>query len=136
MDSGLVPKIALVAAGLVLAFAGVFLLRGRQRDLAGRERRRLSQVNRVGRMGEATITEFRDHAIFYEYEVRGVAYTASQDVSALEGRLPANPSALIGNTAIKYHPRNPANSIVLCQEWSGLRGNSRERSQAKEEEVA
>ena len=130
---GLIPKIALIAAGLLLALAGVLLLWGRRRDVAGRERRRLAEVNRVGRMGEATITEFREHVIFYGYEVRGVAYTASQDVSALEERLPSNPSALIGNTAIKYHPRNPANSIVLCKEWSGLRASPREGS---EEEVA
>jgi hypothetical protein len=27
--------------------------------------------------------------------------------------------------SVKYDPRNPANSIVVAEEWSGLRGASR-----------
>ena len=27
----------------------------------------------------------------------------------------------LGPVAVKYDPRNPANSIVLAEEWSGLR---------------
>ncbi|MFN0168988.1 MAG: hypothetical protein ACKV22_21390 [Bryobacteraceae bacterium] len=131
---GVVPEIVLAAAGVALALAGVSILWNARRDVSGRERRRVTHVNRVGRMGEATVTEFRDHTIYYRYELRGVAYAASQDVSALERYLPANPSMLIGNTAIKYHPRNPANSIVLCEGWNGLRTMPRENSAVKEEE--
>ena len=28
--------------------------------------------------------------------------------------------------SVKYDPRNPANSIVVAEEWSGLRGASRQ----------
>jgi hypothetical protein len=28
---------------------------------------------------------------------------------------------LIGPASLKYAPRNPANSILICERWSGLR---------------
>jgi len=73
-----------------------------------------------GKMGDATLVEIRDDLIFFSYSVRGVAYTASQDVSALRDHLPRDFSDLIA-VAVKYLPQNPANSIVLAEEWSGLR---------------
>ena len=36
------------------------------------------------------------------------------------GGIPRN-ATNIGPVSIKYDPRNPANSIVLSEEWSGLR---------------
>jgi hypothetical protein len=29
----------------------------------------------------------------------------------------------VGSVSVKYDARNPANSIVLAEEWSGLRAN-------------
>jgi hypothetical protein len=86
-----------------------------------RERKRRLNVNRIGRLGDATITEATDSVIYYWYSIRGVQYTASQDVSALRERLPAEPERLIGIASLKYSPNNPANSILICEEWSGLR---------------
>jgi len=84
-------------------------------------RRRLS-VNLHGRLGDATITEIQDDTLYYSYSVGGVTYTASQDISQLRERLPADPNLLIGRPAsLKYTPRNPANSIIICEDWSGLR---------------
>jgi hypothetical protein len=60
-------------------------------------------------------------AIYYNYSVQGVQYTASQDISMLRHQLPAEPERLIGVANMKYAVRNPANSILLCEEWSGLR---------------
>ena len=68
----------------------------------------------------ATLVEIRDDLVFYSYAVRGVEYTASQDVSRLADRLPNDLSAM-GAVSVKYDPRNPANSIVIAEEWSGLR---------------
>ena len=31
-----------------------------------------------------------------------------------------------GPATVKYSPRNPANSIVICEEWSGLRAGGRQ----------
>jgi len=86
-----------------------------------KEKRRRSMVNERGRLGDATITEIDGSTIFYEYSVRGVGYTASQDVSQLHDRIPAETHRLIGPASLKYSPENPANSIVICEEWSGLR---------------
>jgi len=35
--------------------------------------------------------------------------------------MPPGPQRLIGAVTLKYSPRNAANSIVVCEEWSGLR---------------
>ncbi len=78
-------------------------------------------VNSQGRMVDATVLDFRENELLYSYVVRGVQYTTSQDVSALREYLPADLSSLIGAAVAKYHPSNPANSILLCEQWSGLR---------------
>jgi hypothetical protein len=90
-----------------------------------RERRRRLAVNTTGRLGDALITEAADDALYYTYSVRGVQYAASQDISGLRDRLPAAPERLIGMAGMKYSTRNPANSILICEEWSGLRGPAR-----------
>jgi len=50
-----------------------------------------------------------------------VEYTASQDVSALRELLPDDPSVVNGVVFVKYDSRNPANSMILSEDWSGLR---------------
>ena len=38
--------------------------------------------------------------------------------------LPEDPDRLIGPVYMKYTPRNPANSIIVCEQWSGLRAGT------------
>jgi hypothetical protein len=111
--------LALVA--LLLIGAGIWLFLNSRQTAAERERKRRLIVSRTGRMGDATIIDVRDCVLFYSYEVRGVAYTTSQDASELKNLLPPETSTLVGPTALKYSSNNPANSIVICEEWSGLR---------------
>lgn len=92
-----------------------------------RERKRRFSVSRTGRLGDAMISEATDTTLYYYYSVRGVHYTASQDVSALREYLPANPEKLVGVAGLKYSPKNPANSILVCEEWSGLRAPAVEK---------
>lgn len=107
--------LVLVAAGIVIA------LRIRRKPKDKEKRRRLA-VNSTGRLADATITEITEDAIFYEYFVRGFTYTASQDISQLRDLIPTDAHRLIGRPAsLKYSSQNPANSILLCEEWSGLR---------------
>ena len=87
-----------------------------------RERRRRSELTARGKMGDATLMEVREDLLFYSYDVRGVTYTASQDASALREHVPIDLSVALGPVVVKYDPKNPANSIVLSEEWSGLRG--------------
>jgi hypothetical protein len=89
-----------------------------------RERRRRLQISRIGRMSDGTLTDLQDSWLYFSYSVRGVDYTASQDVSDLDGFIDRDRDALIGPVTLKYSPRNPANSIVICEEWSGLRPRS------------
>ena len=84
-----------------------------------RERRRRAWLVATGKMGDAALVEIHDHLVYYSYDVRGVEYTASQDVSKLADRVPADLSNLPA-VSVKYDARNPANSIVVSEEWSGL----------------
>ena len=85
-----------------------------------RERRRRSDLVVHGKMADAVLVEIRDDLFFYSYGVRGVEYTASQDVSMLKQQMPPDFST-IDAVSVKYDPRSPANSIVLAEQWSGLR---------------
>ncbi|HXK01848.1 MAG TPA: hypothetical protein VMS37_05560 [Verrucomicrobiae bacterium] len=85
-----------------------------------RERRRRAWLVATGKMGDATLVEVRDTLLFYSYAVRGVEYTASQDIGALGEKAPSGYS-INGPVSVKYDARNPANSIVAAEEWSGLR---------------
>lgn len=111
--------LALVACALI--GAAVHILFKLRLTPAEKEKRRRSMINRIGRMSDAMLTDISSDTLFYLYSVNGVDYNASQDISALRDRVPSEPSLLIGNVTLKYAPRNPANSIVLCEEWSGLR---------------
>ena len=122
MSSGGVLQLAMLAAlALLLIAAGIWLFLNSRQTAAQREQRRRITINRTGRMGDATIIDVRDCILFYSYEVRGVAYTTSQDASEFKDLLPSETSHLIGPSAMKYSSKNPANSILICEEWSGLR---------------
>jgi hypothetical protein len=85
-----------------------------------RERRRRLMLLSTGKRGDANLLEIHDGVLVYSYSVRGVEYTASQDISKLKPFVPDD-IASISPICVKYDPRNPANSIVLAEEWSGLR---------------
>ena len=96
---------------------------------AERERERRLAVNASGRMTDGTVTEALFLGaeppdallLFYRYLVAGVEYSAAQDVSSLREILP-RPNYLPGEAiTIKYDPHRPPNSIVVCEQWSGLR---------------
>jgi hypothetical protein len=116
--------LAVVAAGMLVA-AVVFAIRNhRNRPTAAElERRRRAQIHQTGKMGDGEIVDVEKESasIIYSYSVAGVVYTASQDLTALESSLPPDVMTMVGPVMVKFDPRNPANSIVICEEWSGLR---------------
>jgi hypothetical protein len=87
-----------------------------------RERRRRGALVAYGKLTDATLVEIREDALFYSYLVRGVEYVASQDVAALKAHMPDSLGLGVSSVSVKYDARNPANSIVLAEEWSGLHG--------------
>jgi len=88
---------------------------------AERERRRRIQVNNGGRMADGVLTDTDGRMVYYSYSVRGVDYRTSQDLSELGEVINWDRDSIIGPVTLKYSPNNPANSIVACEEWSGLR---------------
>jgi len=110
------------AVAVPVVAVGIYIVLRIRRKPKDKEQRRRLQVNLNGRLADATILEFSEDAIVYEYSVRGITYTASQDISKLRELIPGDPQRLIGQPAsLKYSSQNPANSILLCEEWSGLR---------------
>jgi hypothetical protein len=124
LSFAITKEIILVVAGvlvLVGAILGYRSWRLSRITPEERERRRRAALVLTGKMGDATISEMRGELVFYSYDVRGVEYIASQDLSLLKDYLPTDLSVLIGSVSVRYDPKNPANSIVLAEDWTGLR---------------
>jgi hypothetical protein len=85
------------------------------------ERRRRAMLNAHGKMGDCQISEIQGTSAIYSYHVRGVEYTASQDFDAPGLAVPEDPWSMVGAAGVKYDPRNPANSIIISDKWSGVR---------------
>jgi hypothetical protein len=120
------------SGGTILAIAGgaIFVALGAwgvhryiksRPSVAELERRRRAHLHTRGKMGDANLLEYREHMVVYSYAIGGVEYMASQDLSDLLTLLPEDRWSAIGPASMKYDPRNPANSIVLSEQWSGLR---------------
>ena len=113
-----------LAAGIVCLSLGVLSIRAALRSHSTpeqRERRRRSELNTHGRLGDALLADIQENALYYTYEVRGVQYAASQDISSLREQMPEDTERVGGIVSMKYSARNPANSMLICEDWSGLR---------------
>jgi hypothetical protein len=121
-------ELILVVLAVVLALSlATLVYRAWQRSRVTpeeRERRRRSHLVATGKINDAMLVEIRENLVFYSYLVRGVEYTASQDIGRLVDQAALDFSG-ISAMSVKYDPRNPANSIVVAEEWSGLRGAAR-----------
>jgi hypothetical protein len=112
--------IGLAAVLVVVSLMAFRAWRRSRLTVEERERRRCALLVAAGKITDATLVEIRDVMVFYSYSVRGVEYTASQDIS----RFASDPSvdfSGVSALSVKYDPRNPANSVVLAEAWSGLR---------------
>jgi len=117
---------SLAGTAALLALLGLYFWLRREKPTAAElERRRRLAVNRTGRIVEGRIIELRDgpepgHLLVYNYELRGVEYQAAQDVSFVRSKLDLSRMAAGQPANVKVDPQNPTNSIVLCEEWSGI----------------
>jgi hypothetical protein len=59
--------------------------------------------------------------LIYQYDVAGVSYEASQDVTYLRQWINLHSCRLGVPTSVKYDPHNPGNSMVVSEGWIGLR---------------
>ncbi|MDE3135160.1 MAG: hypothetical protein KGL59_01180 [Acidobacteriota bacterium] len=132
---------ALGAGGLA-----VWLWARRRRDPQEAERRRREYVSRVGRITQAEILEVVEHEaepprpsrqvlfhsslaaattrsvrrlILYRYTISGVRYETAQELTGILFDVPLPAQGRV--VSVKYDPAHPGNSILVAENWSGLR---------------
>jgi len=121
---------------LVIGFAGAILLtvgllsRRRRKTREDCERERRQRINQHGRIADGNILDVqeiqldgRDWAqmLIYQYDVAGVTYEASQDITYLRHLVDLYSCRLGLATSVKYDISNPADSIVVAEGWVGPR---------------
>jgi hypothetical protein len=116
-------------AGAILAVA-YFLLRRKPKTAEDLERERRAWLDRIGRITDGTVIDVQEMPgatnrsatfLIYHYDVAGVSYEASQDVTYLRQLINLHSCRLGLPTSVRFDPQNPGNSIVLSERWMGLR---------------
>ncbi len=120
----------LVATGVALAGAYV-LLRRKPKSPDEIERERRAWLEGTGRITDGTVIDVQELAaekerrsaimLIYHYDVAGVSYECSQDVTYLRHWINLHSCRLGLHTSVKYDPQNPGNSLVVSENWMGLR---------------
>jgi|SRR3984957_4470791 hypothetical protein len=121
----------LVAAGVALAGGAYALLRRKSMTADDIERERRTWLNGVGRITDGTVIDVQEldlessprpaTMLIYKYDVAGVSYECSQDVTYLRHWVNLHSCRLGLPTSVKYDPQNPGNSLVVSETWMGLR---------------
>ena len=126
-------QIASVAAGVaVAAGVGLWLLSRKHPTADELERQRRQMLVNYGRIVDGMLLDgfqvpvedgtgtMRD-MLLYQYEISGVVYECSQDITALAQILDPAKVKIGMPCSIRYHPGSPENSILVAERWSGLR---------------
>jgi hypothetical protein len=123
-------RYTLALGALALAAASYALLRRKPKTPDDLERERRTWLNEVGRITDGTVIDVQEIALnshraatmlIYQYDVAGVSYEASQDVTYLRQWINLHSCRLGLPTSVKYDPHNPGNSMVIAEGWMGLR---------------
>jgi hypothetical protein len=134
---------ALVAAVAMIAYA-FFRPAVNPED---EERKRRLHLNQIGRIAEGQIVELVEHPpeskearkglfgagarplkdmrprhlVSYSYLISGVTYQTAQDITGLESQIRLERLVAGQPASIKYDAANPSDSILVADDWSGLR---------------
>jgi hypothetical protein len=121
----------LVTAGGVALLGAYALLRRKPRSADDLERERRAWLEGTGRITDGTVIDVQELApeakrrsavmLIYKYDVAGVSYECSQDVTYLRQWINLHSCRLGLHTSVKYDPQNPGNSLVVSENWMGLR---------------
>ncbi|HJX85377.1 MAG TPA: hypothetical protein VJ723_13645 [Candidatus Angelobacter sp.] len=123
------PYLVIGAAVLAL-LATALLVRSRRKSPEQRERERRLRISEIGRITDGTVIDVtqltaKDAAesqlLIFRYDVAGVSYEASQDITHLRHLVDLHSCRLGLPVSIRYDPVNPGNSIVISENWTGLR---------------
>ena len=122
---------SLILVCLLVLAAAYFLLRRKPKSADEVERERRAWLDRVGRITDGTVIDVHEMAtdgkarpltlLIYQYDVAGVSYEASQDVTYLRQWINLHSCRLGLPTSVRYDPQSPGNSIVVSERWIGLR---------------
>jgi hypothetical protein len=117
-------------AAVLVASAAWYWARSHRQTPEQREYQRRQRLSNMGRITDGNVLDFREvgengsspmRLLIYSYDVGGVSYECSQDVSSLRRAFDVQACRLGLPASIKYDPQNPANSIVVAENWIGLR---------------
>jgi Protein of unknown function (DUF3592) len=111
------------------------------------ERKRRLHLNSVGRIAEGQVVELLQHEapaveerrrmfgsrprpladarprqlVSYSYAISGVTYQTAQDITGLESQVSIDRLVAGHPASVKYDPSNPSDSILVADDWSGIR---------------
>lgn len=127
------PVIATTAA-TVAAVSGVALWWVLTHRKSAEERERLRREHLVlhGRIIDGSVLDWSEQpnssdlgTLMYRYYISGVSYECAQDLAFLKGTELIDATCLGRPASVRYDPKNPANSIIVAEGWSGLQHPNR-----------
>ena len=127
---------SLILTGCLALLVIYFFLRRKPKSPEELEHERREWLDRVGRITDGTVIDVQEMTVngskkssapraatllIYHYDVAGVSYEASQDVTYLRQWINLHSCRLGLPTSVRFDPQNPGNSIVVSEKWMGLR---------------
>ncbi|MGH9521666.1 MAG: DUF3592 domain-containing protein [Terriglobales bacterium] len=121
----------ITGGGAALAWGAAQWARSHRKSPEQIERERRQRLCLRGRICDGNVLDVQEvevdgvgtsQFIIYSYEIGGVSYQASQDITHLRHFVDVNSCKLGLPTSVRYNPQNPGDSIVIAEEWKGLRG--------------
>jgi len=127
---------ALAALAVVLLVAGFWLLLHKGPTPEERERARREFLSHSGRLVDGMLLDIceveapatkKDEPsrtltlLVYKCRIGGVDYESSQDITDMPDVVDVAEVRAGFPCSVRYQPGNPQNSIVVAEEWSGLR---------------
>ena len=123
----------MAAAIVCLGGAAWYMATRKQTSEAELERTRRQDLVLGGRIIDGTVLDVTDldpyesgrsegmQLILYKYEIAGVSYECSQDITSLTSLIHPEDIRVGFPCSVRYDPRQPENSIVIAENWIGLR---------------
>lgn len=123
----------LAVVGVCLGGVALYLAMRKRPSEEELELQRRKFLVETGRIIDGTVIDISDldaqqsgreqgmQLILYKYEIAGVVYECSQDVTLLKPLVDIYDCRLGFPCSVRYDTHQPANSIVVAEGWSGLR---------------